>query len=68
MASLGGKELRMPAAATDPDLHKEVPEVFLEGGDVVVQVEQSFNKDLHLDAEGGIERWRKGGGEMAHMQ
>ncbi len=37
----------MPAPVTDPDLHKEVPEVFLEGGDVIVQVEQSFNKDLN---------------------
>lgn len=35
---------------THLDLHQEVPQVLLEGGDVLVQAEQTRYKHLHLGA------------------
>lgn len=36
---------------THLDLHKEVPQVLLEGGDVLIQAEQTCYKHLHLGTE-----------------
>lgn len=36
---------------THLDLHEEVPQVLLEGGDVLIQAEQTRYKHLHLGTE-----------------
>lgn len=53
----------MGAWATYPDLDQKVPEMFLEGGDVLVQVEHALHHDLDLVVrevgEGGAQQRRR---------
>ena len=45
------KQVLIIYSNTHFDLHEEVPQVLLEGGDVLIQAEQTRHKHLHLGAE-----------------